>query len=109
MDSDNPDTSAAPLRDAPGWKELRRRYEEGHKAKFVPIRDAIKRNEFIGSVIELFVSALIGVTQFNLGVQDPANAESSNISDPDAEVNPLQNAGESLKGDTPVPPDNLPQ
>ena len=54
-----------------GWDILRQENEEKHTPNFNPIRGAIRRNEFLGSMVELFVSAIVGVTKFNLGAKDP--------------------------------------
>ena len=54
-----------------GWDVLRQENEEKHKPDFHPIRGAIRRNEFLGSIVELFISAVVGVSKFNLGAEEP--------------------------------------
>jgi hypothetical protein len=58
-----------------GWDVLRQENEGKHKPDFNPIRGAIRRNEFLGSIVELFISAIVGVSKFNLGAKeaDPSN------------------------------------
>lgn len=51
-----------------GWRMLRRENERGFDGDFSPIRRAIFRSELLGSVVELFVSALVGVGKINLGL-----------------------------------------
>jgi len=53
-----------------GWDLVRQENEEKHKLDFNPIRGAIRRNEFLGSLVELFVSAVVGVGIFNLGAKE---------------------------------------
>jgi len=53
-----------------GWDLLRQENEEKHTLDFRPIRSAIRRNEFLGSVVELFLSAIVGVSKFNLGARE---------------------------------------
>lgn len=50
---------------------LRQENEGKHKPNFNPIRGAIRRNEFLGSIVELFISAIVGVSKFNLGAKEP--------------------------------------
>jgi len=54
-----------------GWKQLRREDEIGFTPDFKPLRSAMQRNEFFGSVVELFFSALVGVGKLNLGAEKP--------------------------------------
>jgi len=53
-----------------GWDKLRQENEGGYTPNFAPIRGAIRRNEFLGSVVELFISAIVGVSKLNLGAQE---------------------------------------
>lgn len=64
-----------------GWEILKKENEEKHRPDFHPIRGAIRRNEFLGSIVELFISALVGVSKFNLGAKDPEPKEKSDSSD----------------------------
>jgi len=58
-----------------GWDKLRQENEEKHTLNFQPIRSAIRRNEFLGSVVELFLSAIVGVSKFNLGAKEQIPTE----------------------------------
>lgn len=44
-----------------GWKVLKRQYENGFQSNFNMLRPTMHRNELFGSVVELFMSALLGV------------------------------------------------
>ena len=50
-----------------GWQQLKRENEAKFKENFSPIQSFIRRNEYLGSLIELFMSALVGVGKLNLG------------------------------------------
>ncbi|MFK8058402.1 MAG: hypothetical protein AB8F78_19915 [Saprospiraceae bacterium] len=58
-----------------GWDKLRQENEDKHTFNFKPIRSAIRRNEFVGSIVELFISAVVGVSKYNLGAQEPQKKE----------------------------------
>ncbi len=62
-----------------GWDLLRQENEEKHKPDFNPIRGAIRRNEFLGSLVELFVSAIVGVSKFNLGAKESDPNQKSDL------------------------------
>lgn len=62
-----------------GWDKLRQENEGNFAPDFRPIRGAIRRNELLGSVVELFVSAIVGVSKLNLGAQEPPSKEDSDI------------------------------
>ena len=64
-----------------GWDKLRQENEEKHTLDFRPIRSAIRRNEFLGSVVELFLSAIVGVSKFNLGAKDQNSPEKTDPAD----------------------------
>jgi len=53
-----------------GWDQLRQENERSYVPNFKPLRNVIRRNEFIGSLVELFVSAIVGVGKLNLGAKD---------------------------------------
>jgi len=73
-------TDQQPKRET-GWDILRQENEGKHTFNFKPIRSAIRRNEFLGSVVELFLSAVVGVTKINLGAADPDQKEKSDTSE----------------------------
>lgn len=56
-----------------GWRQLRIESEKGFESNFAPLRTAIKRNEFIGSIFELFVSALMGIGKIGLSVPEDSD------------------------------------
>ena len=58
-----------------GWRVLRERRERNFRVDFAPLRRAIRRNEFVSSVVELFVGAVVGVTKINLGVADDGKGD----------------------------------
>ncbi len=88
------DIPYGPRRNRPGWDLLRREREGEFRGDFVPLREVIQRNELVGSMVELFLSALVGVTKISLNVQD-VNGES--ISD-DLDASPSR---PPLTGDKP--------
>ena len=53
-----------------GWRQLRLESEKGFESNFAPLRSAIKRNEFLGSILELFVTALMGIGKIGLSEQE---------------------------------------
>lgn len=52
-----------------GWRAVRRELEREFSGNFQPLREAIQRNELFGSVAELFLSAVVGVTKLSFGVK----------------------------------------
>ena len=55
-----------------GWDKLRQENEGSYIPNFGPIRSAIRRNELFGSIVELFVTAVVGVSKLNLGAKEPS-------------------------------------
>lgn len=55
-----------------GWRALREEREREFRSDFAPLHRAIRRNEFVSASVELFLSALVGVTKVNLGARDAA-------------------------------------
>lgn len=53
-----------------GWDKLRQENEGSYVPNFGPLRGVIRRNEFLGSLVELFISAIVGVSKINLGAKD---------------------------------------
>lgn len=48
-----------------GWDIIREENERGFESRFAGLRDSIRRHELFGSVVELFISAVAGVTSIN--------------------------------------------
>ena len=70
--------SKAPKKET-GWDKLRQENEQNYTPDFRPIRGVIRRNEFLGSIVELFVSAVVGVSKLNLGAQEPPTEEKTDL------------------------------
>lgn len=70
-----------------GWRQLRQENERSFESNFAPLRLVMRRSEFVGSVIELFVSALAGVGRIGLGVGE-ADATPDESASTDAPPDP---------------------
>lgn len=67
-----------------GWRALRAEREREFRTDFAPLRDAMRRNEFVSASVELFLSALVGVTKINLGA---GGSERDDAADPTSRAN----------------------
>ena len=70
MSGEAPPPAADPARGA-GWRALRRRRAVAFRPDFPGLRSSLRRSELIGSVVELFFSALAGVGRIQLGAGPP--------------------------------------
>lgn len=50
-----------------GWRALRRRRAAGFRPDLAGLRSSLRRSELVGSMVELFFSALAGVGRIQLG------------------------------------------
>lgn len=50
-----------------GWRKLKQENERGFEANFAPLRLVMQRSELLGSMIELFVSAIAGIGRIGMG------------------------------------------
>jgi len=62
-----------------GWRQLKEENEHGFESNFAPLRVVMRSGELVGSIVELFVSAIAGIGRIGLGGSPPEPDETPGL------------------------------